>query len=83
MNKSLIDQLQGGLVVSCQAFDYEPFYGADFMAKMAVSAKLGGAAAIRASWPENIRAIKKDVDLPVFGINKITGKIQYPAHRQS
>lgn len=74
MNKSLIEQLQGGLVVSCQAFDYEPFYGADFMAKMAVSAKLGGAAAIRASWSENIRAIKKEVDLPVFGINKIMPK---------
>ena len=34
----------------------------------------GGAAAIRASWPENIRAIKKEVDLPVFGINKIMPK---------
>lgn len=70
MRKELIEQLRGGLVVSCQAFDYEPFYGAEMMVKMAVSAKLGGAAAIRASWPENIRAIKKEVDLPIFGITK-------------
>lgn len=71
MKIQLIEQLQNGLVVSCQAFDYEPFYGPEFMAKMAVSAELGGAQAIRASWPENIRAIKENVKLPVFGINKI------------
>ena len=75
MQKELLEQLRGGLVVSCQAFDYEPFYGAEMMAKMAVSAKLGGAAAIRASWPENIRAIKKEVDLPIFGINKIMPEV--------
>lgn len=75
MRKELLEQLRGGLVVSCQAFDYEPFYGAEMMAKMAVSAKLGGAAAIRASWPENIRAIKKEVDLPIFGINKIMPEV--------
>ena len=40
-----------------------------------VAAKLGGAAAIRASWPENIRAIKKEVDLPIFGINKIMPEV--------
>lgn len=80
MRKELIEQLRGGLVVSCQAFDYEPFYGAEMMVKMAVSAKLGGAAAIRASWPENIRAIKKEVDLPIFGINKIMPKVYDKLH---
>src|SRR5699024_1037314 len=47
------------------------FSSVDSMVKMAVAAELGGASAIRACWPENISAIKKSVDIPIFGINKI------------
>lgn len=69
--KKLIERLTGGLVVSCQAFANEPLYSVDIMVKLAIAAQQGGAAAIRASWPENISAIRKNVDLPIFGINKI------------
>ena len=40
------------------------------MAKMATAAEIGGAVAIRANGPADIRAIKEAVDLPVIGLYK-------------
>lgn len=62
--------VRGKLIVSCQALEDEPLHGADVMAKMALAAKLGGAAAIRANGPADIGAIKRMVDLPVIGLYK-------------
>ncbi|HBC76475.1 MAG TPA: N-acetylmannosamine-6-phosphate 2-epimerase [Candidatus Wallbacteria bacterium] len=68
--KNILSKIKGGLIVSCQALEDEPLHGADIMAKMALAAKLGGAAGIRANGVEDIRAIKKIVDLPLIGIIK-------------
>lgn len=62
--------VRGKLIVSCQALEGEPLHGADVMAKMALAAQIGGAAAIRANGPADIRAIKQVVDLPVIGLYK-------------
>ena len=62
--------IQGKLIVSCQALADEPLYGSDVMARMAAAAKIGGAAAIRANSPADIRAIKAAVDLPLIGLYK-------------
>lgn len=62
--------LKGRLIVSCQAQVTEPLFGSLFMAKMALAAQIGGAAAIRANSPEDIRAIRAMVDLPIFGLYK-------------
>lgn len=62
--------VKGKLIVSCQALADEPLHGAEVMAKMAMAAKIGGAAAIRANGPADIRAIKKAVDLPLIGLYK-------------
>ena len=62
--------VKGKLIVSCQALANEPLHGAQIMAQMAVAAKTGGAAAIRANGPADIRAIKRAVDLPVIGLYK-------------
>ncbi len=72
----LIQRLKGRLVVSCQSFEGEPLYGSNYMVAMAKSAVLGGAGGIRANGPEDIRAIKETVDLPVIGIYKQ----QYPGY---
>lgn len=66
----LLERLKGGLIVSCQAREGWPMYGEAIMAAFASAAKLGNAVGIRANRPENIRAIKQAVDLPVIGIYK-------------
>jgi N-acylglucosamine-6-phosphate 2-epimerase len=68
--QDLLKQIQGKLIVSCQALKDEPLYGSDIMAKMAAAAEQGGAAAIRANSKEDIAAIKKVTQLPVIGIVK-------------
>ena len=68
--REFIKAIKGKLIVSCQALADEPLYGSDMMARMAVAAKIGGAAAIRANSPADIRAIKAAVDLPVIGLYK-------------
>jgi putative N-acetylmannosamine-6-phosphate epimerase len=58
------------LIVSCQARTGEPFRDPDSMARFAASAVAGGAAGIRASGPDDIRAIRKVVAVPIIGIWK-------------
>lgn len=60
-----------GLVVSCQALPDEPLHGPEIMARMAQAAAMGGAVAIRANTPEDIRAIRSAIALPVIGLFKV------------
>ncbi|CAH0118179.1 MULTISPECIES: N-acetylmannosamine-6-phosphate 2-epimerase [unclassified Paenibacillus] len=66
----LFDRIRKGLIVSCQALENEPLYGAETMAKMAKSAAVGGAVAIRANGSQDIAAIKSVTNLPIIGIIK-------------
>jgi N-acylglucosamine-6-phosphate 2-epimerase len=65
-----VAQVRGRLIVSCQALPGEPLHGPEFMARMALAAAQGGAAAIRANSPGDIRAIRQTVDLPIIGLFK-------------
>ncbi len=65
-----VAQVQGGLIVSCQALAGEPLFGAEIMARMAIAAEEGGGRAIRANGPADIRAIRAAVDLPIVGLFK-------------
>ena len=65
-----LEQIKGGLVVSCQALKDEPLHSPTIMARMAYAAMLGGAKGIRANSTSDILEIKKVVDLPVIGIIK-------------
>ncbi len=69
---SIIQQLQGGLIVSCQARANQPFNSPVFLAEMAKASQLGGAVGVRANGAANVAAIRAAVDLPILGINKIT-----------
>lgn len=68
--ETFIHQVRAKLIVSCQALPDEPLHGSAIMARMALAAQQGGAAGIRANGPDDIRAIKATVRLPVIGIYK-------------
>ena len=65
-----LPSIKGKLVVSCQALEDEELFGAEIMARMARAVQRGGACAIRANTPIDIRAIRQAVDLPIFGLYK-------------
>lgn len=67
---SVMEQLKGGLIVSCQAKEGSPFRHPMIMAAMAKAAKMSGAVGIRANGAEDIKAIREVVDLPIIGILK-------------
>lgn len=70
MKKTVLEQIKGGLIVSCQALKEEPLYSSYIMSRMAYAAMLGGAVGIRANTVADIEEIKKTVELPVIGIIK-------------
>ncbi len=66
------EPLRGGLIVSCQALDGEPMFGASVMAQFAQAARAGGAVGIRANTPVDCAAIKAAVpELPLIGLWKV------------
>jgi len=67
-----------GLIVSCQARADNPLHGAHFMGAMALAARDGGAIAIRANGPDDIRAVTA-AGLPVIGIHKVFSD-QHPVY---
>jgi N-acylglucosamine-6-phosphate 2-epimerase len=68
--RNIIESMKG-LTVSCQVQKDDPIYTDDIVVIMAEAAKWAGAAGIRANTPEQIRAIKAKVDLPMIGLYKI------------
>ena len=66
-----MNDIDRGLIVSCQALDNEPLHSSYIMSRMAVAAKEGGAIGLRANGVEDIAAMKKEVNLPIIGIMKV------------
>ncbi len=66
------DQLAGGLIVSCQARDGHPMHAPAVIAAMARAAVAGGAVAVRINGEDDIREVRRVVDVPIIGIRKVT-----------
>ena len=69
--RALLEGFKNGLIVSCQVQRDDPIYTDDIVVKMAEAAQWAGAVGIRANTPEQIRAIKQKVKLPMIGLYKI------------
>ena len=69
-NLNLIQQLKGGLIVSCQASPSPSLEDSVILTAIAEAVAAGGAIGVRADGPENIRAIREHVKVPVIGIWK-------------
>lgn len=65
-----MENIKGRLIVSCQALPHEPLHSSFIMGRMALAAKQGGAAGIRANTKKDIDEIKQNVNLPIIGIVK-------------
>ena len=63
--------LPKGLIVSCQAYEGDPLFGARIMAALATAAEEGGAVGIRANSPADIAAIRAATQLPIVGLFKL------------
>lgn len=73
--KEVCKKLIGQTIISCQAYEDTPLYGADNMKKMAACAILGGAKAVRSCWSQDIKAIRSlSPDLIIIGIDKVIDK---------
>jgi N-acylglucosamine-6-phosphate 2-epimerase len=66
-----LEDLRGTLIVSCQAHGDHPLRDTSMISALAQCAERGGAAAIRADGPEDVRSIREAVSLPIVGIYKV------------
>lgn len=67
----VLEQLRGGIIVSCQAHDDNPLKGPEFMAAMARAAEMGGAAGIRVDAPADTTAVLQATNIPVLALYKV------------
>ncbi len=68
---TIFEQWRGGLIVSCQAPTGSPLAKPEIIAAFAQVAEQNGAVGVRIDAPENIAAVKSQVEIPVLGIYKI------------
>jgi len=78
MKVKIIEDLKGGLIVSCQVTDergnrdpLNPAQGPAILAAFAIACVNGGAKGVRADGPLDINAIRRVVNVPIIGCYKI------------
>ncbi|NEQ33564.1 MAG: N-acetylmannosamine-6-phosphate 2-epimerase [Leptolyngbya sp. SIO4C5] len=67
---SVIEQLKGGLVVSCQAPPDSPLFNSEVIAAMAHAAVLRGAVGVRIDTPTHVHAARQRLEAPIIGLWK-------------
>ncbi|SDZ65750.1 N-acylglucosamine-6-phosphate 2-epimerase [Evansella caseinilytica] len=68
--QAMVDQLKGGLIVSCQAKKEDPIFLPGIISAFAESAIWGGAVGLRLNTPESIREVRPLTKLPIIGLWK-------------
>ncbi|MEN6537534.1 MAG: N-acylglucosamine-6-phosphate 2-epimerase, partial [Bryobacteraceae bacterium] len=72
INSNFFDIIHDRLIVSCQASEGDAFRDSGAIARFAIAAVDGGARGIRANGPEDIKAIREAVTVPILGLQKCT-----------
>jgi N-acylglucosamine-6-phosphate 2-epimerase len=67
----ILEDLRGGLAVSCQAAEDSPLHQTHHIVAFAQAAVMGGAKAVRIEGIDNVAAVRQAVSAPVIGITKI------------
>ncbi len=71
---SVLERLQGSLIVSCQALEDSPLNKPAMMAAMAVAVVRAGAHAVRLDGPAVIAQVRSQLSVPILGIWKQRGR---------
>ncbi|MBN9152203.1 MAG: putative N-acetylmannosamine-6-phosphate 2-epimerase [Cryobacterium sp.] len=72
ISSSVIDLLEGGLVVSVQARAGSPLRSTPIIVAMSEAILESQPAGLRLNGPEDIRAVRLLTDLPIIGLHKVT-----------
>lgn len=72
-----LEQLRGGLVVSCQPAPASFLAEPAFLARLAADVVRSGAVGIRAEGLTNLRAVRAAVDVPLIGLVKVVSDGPY------
>ncbi|MGP1375379.1 MAG: N-acetylmannosamine-6-phosphate 2-epimerase [Almyronema sp.] len=67
---SVIEQLEGGLVVSCQAPSDSPLFNSEVIAAIAQAAVLRGAVGVRIDTPTHVQSVRQRLEVPIIGLWK-------------
>ena len=70
VDRSVLDRLAGGLVVSCQAREGHPLHNSRIIAALARAAEAGGAVGVRINGEGDVAAVRAFVTVPIIGIRK-------------
>lgn len=68
--QTILEQVSGGLIVSCQSEPPEPFAKPSLILAMARAVLMGGAVGIRTNLPKNVAHLLKHLSVPVIGLYK-------------
>jgi len=66
----ILNQIRGGLIVSCQAPADSPLHQPEVIAAIAAAAVKRGAIAVRIDSPDHIAAVRQRVAVPIIGLWK-------------
>lgn len=69
-HQQVLEQIKYGLIASCQPVDNGPMDLPEIVAAMAQASVIGGAAGLRIEGIENLKAVRKVVNVPIIGIVK-------------
>ena len=70
MKKNILKKLKNKIIVSCQPNEGGPQDKTSIVVSMVEAAIIGGCGGVRIEGEKNIRAVKKNISLPIIGIIK-------------